>query len=107
MAHQAGDTVHANPLSLSTKCRVHVRTAIDGAVVGMDVTNSPGQVAIGNNTCTFWPSAPRIVAAGTDLKHRTDEPDRVDPPVVFDEAEPHLAGPEKMPMAFLKTSRSI
>ena len=100
MAHQTGDPVHADPSSMGTQCRVHAPTAIDGAVLGMDLADLSGQVAIGSDTRALRPSTPRIIAAGTDLKHCTHEPDRVDLPVVLDEAEPHLAGPEKMPMAF-------
>ena len=55
----------------------------------------------------FRPAPPRVVAAGADLQHRAHHPHQEHRPVVLDEPEPHLGGPEKMAMAFFKMSRSI
>jgi hypothetical protein len=47
------------------------------------------------------------LAAGSDLQHQAHGPQRQDGPMVLGEAAPHRGGPERMPMAFPKMSRSI
>jgi hypothetical protein len=107
MAHQAGDTVDADPSPLRTLGSMHARTAVDRPVICVDTANVSGKVAIGDIPGTVRTVPPRIVAAAADLQHGAHRSHWECLPMVFDEAEPHLGGPEKMPTAFFKMSRSI
>jgi hypothetical protein len=107
VTHQTDEVVHTDLPALGTQGRMHTRTAVDGAIVGMNATDIRGQGAIGPGPRAFWPAAPRGVAAGTRLQHAAHHPHREGRPVVLNEAEPDLGGPETMPMASFKMSRSI
>jgi len=66
----------------------------------MDTADVGGEAAVGNGAGAVRPAAPCVVAAGADLQHSAQNPDRKGRPMVLDEAEPHRGGTEKMPMAF-------
>ena len=106
-AHQAGDTVDAHPSPLGTQGGMNARTAVDCTVVGVNTADLGGKAAIGDIPGAVRTVPPCIVAAVTDLQHGAHRPHRECRSMVFDEAEPHLGGPEKMPTAFFKMSRSV
>src|SRR3954470_20207437 len=107
MPDPAGDPVHAHAPALGTPGGMPPRAAVDRAIVGMDPAKFRGKATLGGSTWALRPVAPCMVAAGTDLPHVAQDPDRVLRPVVLHEAEPHLGGTEKMPMALSKMSRAI
>lgn len=86
---------------------MHARAAIAAPAVGMDAADSVDRGLVALSAGAFGPAPPCVVAAGTDLQHRAHHPHHEERPVVRDDAEPHLGGPEKMAMAFSKMSRSI
>ena len=106
--HQVGDPVSSHPAALSLQRGMHAGAAIAVPAVGMDAADGVDQRPVARGQAgAFWPTSPRVVAAGADLQHRAHHPHDKHRPVVFDELEPHLGGPEKMLMAFFKMSRSI
>ena len=107
MAHQPGDPMDADPSPFGTQGGMHTWTAVDRAGFGMDPANVTRQAAVGHMACTLRTVPPRLVAAGAHLQHSAQGPHRVGVSMVLDEAESHLGGTEKMPMAFFKMSRSI
>ena len=105
--HQARNPVSPHPAPLGAQDSMHARVAIAAPAVGVDTADGVDQRPVAAGTGAFGPAPPCVVAAGTDLQHRTHHPHQERGPVILDEAEPHLGGPEKMPMAFFKMSRSI
>jgi hypothetical protein len=47
LAHQTRDAVHADPPALSTQSCMHARTAVDGAILGMNAADIDGKGTIG------------------------------------------------------------
>jgi hypothetical protein len=106
-AHQAGHPVSAYPLTLGLQGRMDPRAAIAAPAVGMDAADVLEQRPVGLRADAFGPVPPRIVSTGAHLQNRTHHPHVEHFALVLDETEPHLGGPEKMPMAFFRMSRSI
>jgi hypothetical protein len=98
--HQAGDPVSPHPAALGLQRRMHAGAAVAAPAVGMDAADRVDQHPVAAGTGAFRPAPPRVVAAGTDLQHRAHHPHHEHRPVILDEPEPHLGGPEKMAMAF-------
>ena len=74
VAHQMGDPVHVDLPTLGMQHGVRARTALTGAVVGMDAPDFGSEVATGSDTCTLWPAAPRVAAVGAALQHHRTSP---------------------------------
>jgi len=86
-AHEARDPVPSGPDPLGAQSSVHTWAAVAAAAAAVDAAD-------------LRPPAPSVVAGRRDFEPLAQDPDWEDLAAFIDEVEPHLAGPEKMPMAF-------
>src|SRR4051794_4232081 len=92
---------------LRAECGMHTRAAVATSAIAMHATDFIKQLAIGGRSHAFRSVPPRVVAAGTDVQHFAHHTNWERRSLVMDKAKSHFGGPEKMPMAFFKMSRSI
>jgi hypothetical protein len=107
VVHQPRHPIASDLPSLRAECGMHTRAAVATSAIAMHATDFIKQLAIGGRSHAFRSVPPRVVAAGTDVQHFAHHTNWERRSLIMDKAKSHFGGPEKMPMAFFKMSRSI
>jgi hypothetical protein len=107
VVHQPRHPIAPDLSSLSAERSMHSRAAVATSAIAIHATDFLDQLAIGGRSHAFRSPSPRVVAAGTDVQHFAHHTHWERRSLVMDKAKSHFGGPEKMPMAFFKMSRSI
>jgi hypothetical protein len=102
MAHLPLDPTSAGMVSLGFEFGMNARAAIAAMAVAMSLLDILQQTSIGHGPGAFRARPPSIVARRRDAEHAAHDLDRIVRTAILDEAEPHVRGPAKIAIDFLK-----
>src|SRR5262245_50283607 len=107
MPHETFNAATACLLPQVAQGHVDPWRTIAAAMGHMEAPDLGEQGAIGQLAQAFRPAAPGIIARRRNAHHIAHDTDRKRLTLIFDEAESHFGGSEKMRSVFFKISRSM
>jgi len=105
--HQPLDPAAADEAPFRAQGRVDARGAVAAAVTGMDTPDSGQQRPVRRHPRALRAATPSVIAAARDFQRIAHQAHRPGVAVIFDEAELHFGGSEKMATVFFRMSRSM
>ncbi len=106
LAHQALDAAASHPLPVCPQGGVHAGTAVTAATALMRPPYVVEQGALLGRALAFGPGPPGVVACRGEAEDPAKLMNRPGATAVLDHTEPHLSGPAKIEMDFLRNTQA-